>query len=268
VDRNTEREDLLRAVVAADLALQPERQRFRVQRLESHAGALLLHSGFGLIGERDSRECNRQDVEDLAARGLIRIDKLKRNARGRTFWEEWQFDVTDEGFEQVEREQRAAHEAERGAQEGASGGYDWATDVLPVLEAVYVATGSGDADLGVSQKTINDVLGRQPDDARTARVVTMLVSGGYLDRTIDTFGSRGFVQITEKGLQITAGWPSGAPDAAYQRLLALIDERVEGAASDEERSKWQRLRDAVVGVGRDVAVEVLSAAAQTGLRHI
>jgi hypothetical protein len=78
----------------------------------------------------------------------------------------------------------------------------------------------------------------------------------------------GLCQITEKGLQVTAGWPSGAPDAAYIRLLALIDEHVEEAASEEERSKWQRQRDAVVGVGRDVAVDVLSTAAQTGLRHI
>jgi hypothetical protein len=81
----------------------------------------------------------------------------------------------------------------------------------------------------------------------------MLVGGDYLERTA-------FEGMT--------GWPSGAPDAAYARLLALIDEHVEGAASDEERSRWQRLRDAVVGVGRDVAVDVLSAAAQTGLRHI
>ena len=74
-------------------------------------------------------------------------------------------------------------------------------------------------------------------------------------------GSR-FCQITEKGLQITAGWPTGAADAAYTRLLTLIDEHVEEAATDEERSKWERLRDGVLGVGRDVGVRVLSA-----LRH-
>jgi hypothetical protein len=94
----------------------------------------------------------------------------------------------------------------------------------------------------------------------------MLVTTGYLDTTTQAMGTR-FTRMAEKGLQITAGWPSGAADAAYTRLLALIDEQVEEAASPEERSKWQRLRDAVVDVGRDVAVEVLSAAAQSGLRH-
>jgi hypothetical protein len=38
---NPERDELLRAIVAADLALRPDRERFRVQRLESHAGPLL-----------------------------------------------------------------------------------------------------------------------------------------------------------------------------------------------------------------------------------
>ena len=123
------------------------------------------------------------------------------------------------------------------------------TEALPVLEAVYAASGSADADLGVSHKTINEVLGRQSGDPQTDRLVTMLVQGDYLQRTaFEAMGSR-FCQITEKGLQITAGWPSGAPDAAYTRLLALIDQHVEEAASDEERSKWERLRDGAAHLG-------------------
>jgi hypothetical protein len=273
VGANPERDELLRAIVAADLALRPDRERFRVQRVESHAGQLLSHSGFELRGEREPRECNRQDIEDLHAQGLIRLKKEPRKIRNpggaaRTYWEEWFFDVTEAGFEKVDLDQRAAAEAERGPDEGASGSYDWVTEALPVLQAVYDASKSADADLGVSHKRINEALGRQSDDPQTEKVVSMLVQGDYLERTaFEAMGSR-FCQITEKGLQITAGWPSGAPDAAYTRLLALIDERVEEAASDEERSKWERLRDGVVGVGRDVAVEVLSAAAQTGLRHI
>jgi hypothetical protein len=270
VSANPERDELLRAIVAADHALRPDRQRFRVHRIESHAGQQLIHNGFSRLSDRDWRECNRQDIEDLDAQGLIRLEKTKRKAQAvgpRAYWEEWFFDVTDAGFEKVEREQRAANESVGGG-DTSSGSYDWKTEALPVLEAVYTASASADVDVGVSHKTINEVLGRQPNDPQTDRIVTMLVQGDYLERTaFEGMGSR-FCQITEKGLQITAGWPSGARDAAYERLLALIDEHVEEAASDEERSKWQRLRDAVVGVGRDVAVEVLSAAAQTGLRHI
>jgi hypothetical protein len=273
VDTRTEREALLRTLVAASVAVRPERERFRVQRLESHAGPLLLHSGFELLGETEPRTCNREDLEDLHAQGLIRLKKEKRSvqARGRlprTYWEEWHFDVTDAGFEKVELEQRAAAESERIGQDGASVSYDWKTEGLPVLQAVSTASESADVDLGVSAKTINELLGRQPDDPRTDRILTMLVRGDYVGQTIRAMGSSGFFQVTEKGLQVTAGWPSGAPEATYTRLLELIDERLDEAVSEEERSRWQRLRDGVVGVGRDVAVDVLSAAAQTGLRHI
>lgn len=272
VDANPERDELLRAIVAADVALRPDRERFRVQRIESRAGQVVIHSGFNRLGDSDWRDCNRQDVEDLYAQGLIRLEKQKRTMRQRggvprTFWEEWFFDVTDAGFQKIEREHRAAAETDSPIGERPGGGYDWETEALPVLQAVYTASASAEADLGVSETTINEALGREPGDALTEGILTMLIRGDFLDTSVQTMGSR-FCQITEKGLQITAGWPSGAADAAYTRLLALIDEHVEEAASDEERSKWQRLRDAVVGVGRDVAVDVLSAAAETGLRHI
>jgi hypothetical protein len=52
------------------------------------------------------------------------------------------------------------------------------------------------------------------------------------------------------------------------QLLANIDQQIQEAGSDDERSRWQRLRDAVVGIGRDVAVEVLSATAQAGMRSV
>jgi hypothetical protein len=161
------------------------------------------------LGEDEPRDCNRQDLEELHSQGLIRLTKVKRSIqtrRGapRPYWEEWFFEVTDAGFEQIELEQRAATEAERGAHEGASGGYDWETEVLPVLKAVYAASGSADPRLGVSQKTINEALGRQPDDPRTDRILTMLIGGGYLETTVEAMGSR-FCQITEKGLSSLLG---------------------------------------------------------------
>ena len=200
-----------------------------MQRIESHAGPLLSHSGFG---DQEPADCNLQDLEDLHEQGLIRLKKetrsVPRRGPGRAVqpvWEEWFFDVTVAGFERVELQHRAA-EAERDPNEGGTGGYDWETEVLPVLQAFYTASGSADADLGVSDNTVNEVLGREPGDARTDRVLSMLVTTGYLDTKARSMGFR-YCQITEKGLQITAGSPSGAADAAYTRLLALIDEHVE-----------------------------------------
>jgi hypothetical protein len=133
---------------------------------------LLSHGGF----DREPPDCNRQDLEELHAQGLIRLRKEPRKIRNpggavRTYWEEWFFDVTDAGFEKVEREHRAAAEAERGPDEGASADFDWETEALPVLQAVYTASASAGADLGVSETTINEVLSRESNDTRTERVV-------------------------------------------------------------------------------------------------
>src|SRR5439155_20950115 len=134
---------------------------------------------FDRIGERELRDCNRQDVEDLHAQGLIRLEKKQRKVQNRggaprTYWEEWFFDVTDAGFQRIEREKRAA--AQGNAPEGASRSHDWETEALPVLQAVYAASGTADADLGMSETTINEVLGRPSSDPRTERVLTMLIS--------------------------------------------------------------------------------------------
>jgi hypothetical protein len=215
VGANPERDELLRALVAADLTLRPKRERFRVQRVDSHAGPLLSHSGFG---DREPPDFTLQDLEDLYEQGLIRLEKekpsIRRGPAVQPFWEEWFFDVTDAGFEKIERQQRTAKQSV-GVGDTSSGSYDWETEALPVLEAVCAASGSADVDLGVSHKTINENLGRQPNDPRTDRIVTMLVQGDYLERTAcEGMGSR-FWQITEKGLQITAGWPSGARRRLY-----------------------------------------------------
>jgi hypothetical protein len=143
--------------------------------------------------------------------------------------------------------------------------------VSAVLEAAYAASGESMPDLGVSWQTINQRLGRDADDERTGRALKALVEAGYLREMLsgsDQTPWPTWVAVTEKGLQVTAGWPTGAADAAMTQLLADIDKHIDEASSEDERSRWQRLRDAVAGIGRDVAVEVLSAAAQAGMRSV
>jgi hypothetical protein len=65
-----------------------------------------------------------------------------------------------------------------------------------------------------------------------------------------------------------AGWPTEAGPDLLARLLVLVDERIAAAESDDERSKWQRFRDGVVGVGRDVAADVLAALATGAVRGL
>ena len=74
------------------------------------------------------------------------------------------------------------------------------------------------------------------------------------------------IRLEEKGYQVAAGWPSASGDVAFERLLALLDERIPAATSEEERSKLERFRDGVVGVGRDVLTGVLTTSANAAAK--
>jgi hypothetical protein len=63
-------------------------------------------------------------------------------------------------------------------------------------------------------------------------------------------------QLTEKGLQVTSGWPTGEPGAAA--LLAAIATRIDETESLEERKGLQRAYDTLTNLGRDVLSEVLA----------
>jgi hypothetical protein len=69
------------------------------------------------------------------------------------------------------------------------------------------------------------------------------------------------ISPTEKGLQKTMGWP-GPDDAkgvGADVLLKALDERIAQAETPDERTRVQRIRDAVADTGQGVVTEVLGA---------
>ena len=95
-----------------------------------------------------------------------------------------------------------------------------------------------------------------------------LVRARYLEETLGTDQHVGpaWCRLDEKGLQVIAGWPASSGEAAFERLITLIDERIDTASTEEERSKWQRLRDGIAGVGRDVIVGVLTTTVNSAVK--
>jgi hypothetical protein len=85
---------------------------------------------------------------------------------------------------------------------------------------------------------------------------------------MDQLPGPAFCRPTEKGLQVTAGWPTSSGEIALERLLALIDERLAAAASDEERSRWQRFREGITDIGRDVLVGLLITTANATAKNM
>jgi hypothetical protein len=140
---------------------------------------------------------------------------------------------------------------------------DWETEVLPVLEAGRRAFVRADAVSGVTPAEIASERGVAVDDPALERAVYELIEAGYMVRTIDsdvTILPRN-VRLTERALQVTAGWPTGTPLDTYDRLLAIVDERLEQAGTPEERTRWQGFRDGLLGLGRDFFVDVTAALA-------
>lgn len=66
-----------------------------------------------------------------------------------------------------------------------------------------------------------------------------------------------FMGISAEALRIAGLWPDAGD--AFDRLVWSLEERI-AAAPPEEKGKLAKVRDAIVGVGRDVAVEVIGAA--------
>ena len=152
---------------------------------------------------------------------------------------------------------------------------DWDKHVRPVLEAAYQAQMHASAMGLVGQLhpgliEINEKLGQQPQDQRTATVLEHLGSAGYLDAefgVISTGLAVSNVRLREKALQILAGWPGSPDEATASKLVELIRARAENEPDPERRSRLQKLADAAAGISRDVLTEVLAALARGQLPH-
>jgi hypothetical protein len=262
-------DQLLTELVRADRALREERNDRASFRFVSpySRNPRLRHNGFHLTGQHGSLHVDRQEIEELKAAGFIRVDvqktRMPATAGVKAYTvEQWLIDVTPEGAARVDLLERAVAGGQGGG--GAAGPeLEWATNVLPVLQAARQAAEAAPPDMGASQDAVNELLGRGAGDETTARVLHELEQAGYIRETLDFdqgIGPTHFV-LTEKALQVVAGWPGGGADAAYERLVALLEEQIAEAATPEERSRWERARDALLSVGRDVLVELLAGAA-------
>lgn len=91
-----------------------------------------------------------------------------------------------------------------------------------------------------------------------------VLNGPYLD--VDLFGDMGrkvlrynVRGITADGLRAVGQWPS--PDIAADRMIQAIDSLIEGSAEGSPKSgKLKAARDALLGIGRDVFVDIAGAA--------
>lgn len=133
----------------------------------------------------------------------------------------------------------------------------WFARDLPVLDAAVrlfdaqpFAHPSAEELVGKTSLELAQVLTALRALEQAGLVVVTFAMGGGRSSHID--------QISGAARQLVGAWPS--PESIAERLVAELEHRAETAASEAERGKWRRLLDSVLGVGRDVVVEVAAAA--------
>jgi hypothetical protein len=245
---------LLVQLAGADAAVRPKRPQF----LFIKAGGMtqsLMHPGFpdGEIA------CEEADVLDLEDAGYLRFHPSDRGIL---------FDLTTAG-------RRRSTELDLGHHASAGGpvdhhALDWSSRILPILNAVARAYSRAPSPIGVRPEAVVQELGADADRYSVALILDELVRAGYLEETLgaEQLPGPACARLTEKGLQVTSGWPSASGEVALDRLLTVIEERIEASMTEEERSKWERLRDGVVGIGRDVVVGVLTTSVNAAAKHV
>jgi hypothetical protein len=224
-----------------------QRQAIMVTQLNAPAGARLIHPGFAPKGSHE-RRVRFSELEVLERGTLLSIRRVGED-RARV-------EITDGGLAYAAHLRRARADSERAALSD----MDWDATMRPVLRAVYEASLVA-SPYGVEQAQVNALLGRGADDPRTDRLLFELERNGYIEAVMPAFGDRWgptHCRLTEKALQVVAGWPGAASDDVVLRLLDVLNAEIERTDDPDRKSKLEKLRDVVAGIGRDVLTEVLS----------
>lgn len=177
------------------------------------------------------------EVDELEDRGWVRV--TRRDGKQR------QFAITDAG--------RRAWRGGESMTERSDKAFDlhWKA-ARPVLQQIYEEyLAAGAPAMGVDLLAL---FGDGTELATRESVVRELANGGYLEVEFESADGPRLVRPTTAALQLLAGWPTSPAQQALDELVAEIDDEIAKASDSETRTKLERLRDGLLGVGRDVAL--------------
>ncbi|MGY1845526.1 hypothetical protein [Modestobacter sp. SYSU DS0875] len=129
----------------------------------------------------------------------------------------------------------------------------WTTRDRPVL--VEVVRRLDEQDDSVPVEEVADATGLSPDEV--SRAARNLLRADLVEVEFLFSGDAEFTGVSAEALRIAGLWPDAGD--AFDRLLWSLEERI-AEAPPEEKTKLAKVRDAIVGVGRDIGVEVIGAA--------
>ncbi len=132
----------------------------------------------------------------------------------------------------------------------------WNDREARMLEAI-LAIEEADGDR-VTTTELAETTGLSEPEAQ--RGLLALVEDGYLTYSVRIGGSanRGpllvmMPRLRGKGRRAVGQWPADG----FEALVAILETRIQDEPDVAKRSRLERLRDALVGVGREVVVDVI-----------
>lgn len=134
----------------------------------------------------------------------------------------------------------------------------WTARDLPVLRAAAELLDER-AGRMTDYRQVAGRAGMEPDDVLRALVN---LDQRYVDANLQRAMGGQIVlaavrAITAEGLEATGRWPSA--DVALERLVAALDAEIDSAPVDSPKAgRLRAARDAVIGVGKDVMVRVMT----------
>jgi hypothetical protein len=149
---------------------------------------------------------------------------------------------------------------------------DWQAEALPVLQAAYRVRVTDPRPAHVPVNALNVELQREPDSSVTFQTLGDLLKDEYLEVVAGTWDGMNrspyMLDISAKGLQRIAGWPSSATDAVYSALVDALGHAVNSTDDPVERSRLERIRVGLVELGRDAFHAAVSAAVEGAVRSV
>lgn len=135
----------------------------------------------------------------------------------------------------------------------------WEDREQVLLEAIARAEDEEDGEpLHSLDSRLQDATGLTDRDVQLG--LRALYEAGYIAGNTPGINQRIFdmigIRLLEKGRRKVGQWP---PEDQYDAFLAVLEQRIASASSEEERGRLEQMRDVALGVGRDVLASVLSA---------
>lgn len=134
----------------------------------------------------------------------------------------------------------------------------WLNRDMPVLEAAVALLEESRVPVSDSDIAARTGIDRQRVMKALEALEEDFLDVGWDDRA-NLRVSGAVASCTSAARRATGQWPSA--ESLAERAIAIVDERIENATDEGERSRWVKLRDGLAGAGRDLVVDVMGAVA-------